>query len=119
MRDTVYVDAKKTKTIVAIKPKPPFKPIFQVAASHHESNIRILNEPLEGSSVFLVETEENQTLPETTLHFVESSFSYLHAICLPHHHLSTLTSQSTYYGQYNNPILENKLAVLPTSLCFL
>ncbi len=44
------------KSIIAIKPKPPFKPVFQVAASKEGSDIRILNEPLEGSSVFQVET---------------------------------------------------------------
>jgi hypothetical protein len=32
--DAVYIDAKKTKPIILIKPKPPFRPIFQVAASH-------------------------------------------------------------------------------------
>ena len=58
MLDAVYVDARKTKSIIAIKPKPPFKPVFQVAASREGSDIRILNEPLEGSSVFLVETGE-------------------------------------------------------------
>lgn len=55
----VYVDAKQTKSILAIKPKPPFKPVFQVAASREGSDIRILNEPLNGSSVFLVETGES------------------------------------------------------------
>ena len=55
MLDAVYIDAKKTKSIIAIKPKPAFKPVFQVAASREGSDIRILNEPLEGSSVFLVE----------------------------------------------------------------
>jgi hypothetical protein len=29
--DCVYVDAKKTKSIVSIKPKPPFIPVFKVA----------------------------------------------------------------------------------------
>jgi site-specific DNA recombinase len=61
MLDAVYVDAKKNKSIVAIRPKPPFKPVFQVAASKKGSNIRILNEPLEGSSVFLVEPGESRT----------------------------------------------------------
>jgi site-specific DNA recombinase len=56
--DAVYVDAKKYKTIVATKPKPPFRPIFQVAVSKKGSLIRILNEPLKGSSVFVVETGE-------------------------------------------------------------
>jgi hypothetical protein len=61
MLDTVYVDAKKMKSIIAIKPKPPFRPIFQVAASRAESEIRIINEPLKGSSVFLVEMGEART----------------------------------------------------------
>ena len=61
MLDAVYVDAKNTKSIIAIKPKPPFKPVFQVAASREGSDIRILNEPLNGSSVFLVETGESRT----------------------------------------------------------
>jgi len=59
MLGAVYVDAKQTKSIIAIKPKPPFKPVFQVAASREGSDIRILNEPLEGSSLFLVETGES------------------------------------------------------------
>ena len=59
MLDAVYIDAKKTKSIIAIKPKPAFKPVFQVAASREGSDIRILNEPLNGSSVFLVETGES------------------------------------------------------------
>ncbi len=59
MLDAVYVDAKDTKSVIAIKPKPPFKPVFQVAASREGSDIRIINEPLEGSSLFLVETGES------------------------------------------------------------
>jgi site-specific DNA recombinase len=62
--DAVCIDAKKTKSIVAIKPKPPFKPVFQVAASKKESKIRILNEPLNGSSLFLVETGEGEAPPK-------------------------------------------------------
>ena len=61
MMDAVYVDAKQAKSIVAIRPKPPFKPVFQVAASREGSGIRIINKPLEGSSVFLVETGESRT----------------------------------------------------------
>jgi len=61
MLDAVYVDAKKTKSIIAIKPKPPFKPVFQVAASREGSDIRIINEPYQGSSLFLVETGESRT----------------------------------------------------------
>jgi len=50
MLDAIYADAKQTKSIIAIKPKPPFKPVFQVSALREGSDIRILNEPLEGSS---------------------------------------------------------------------
>jgi len=70
MLDAVYVDAKKTKSIIAIKPKPPFRPIFRVAATHTGSKIHIVNEPYQGSSVFLVETGEGRTLPETIFRFV-------------------------------------------------
>jgi site-specific DNA recombinase len=58
MLDAVYVDAKKSKSIVAIRPKPPFKPIFQVAVTKEGSDIHIINEPIEDSSVFPVETGE-------------------------------------------------------------
>ena len=67
MLDGVYLDAKKSRSIVAIKPKPPFRPIFQVAVSRKEANVRILNEPLKNSSVFLVETGEARSLPETRI----------------------------------------------------
>jgi len=53
--------------------KPPFKPVFQVAASREGSDIRIINEPLEGSSLFLVETGESRTPPETILDFLNNS----------------------------------------------
>jgi site-specific DNA recombinase len=61
----VVIDAKKTKSIIAIKPKPPFIPIFQVAVTKGGSDIRIINEPLRSQSgspvVFLVETGEGRT----------------------------------------------------------
>jgi len=80
MLDAVYVDAKKTKSIIAIKPKPPFKPVFQVAASREGSDIRILNEPLEGSSVFLVETGEGRTRPETIISYLQEFTSCYYTI---------------------------------------
>jgi hypothetical protein len=63
MLEAVYFDVKQTRSIVAIKPKPPFKPIFQVAVTHEGSGIHIIkNEPSKSesknSSVFLVETGE-------------------------------------------------------------
>jgi site-specific DNA recombinase len=36
-------------------------PVFQVAASRKGSKINIINEPLKGSSLFVVETGEGRT----------------------------------------------------------
>ena len=47
MLDAVYVDAKEDKCIVAVKPKPPFRPVFQVATTREGSGIILLNEPPE------------------------------------------------------------------------
>ncbi len=71
MVDAVYFEAKETRSIVAIKPKPPFRPVFQVAASKAGSEIRIVNEPYKGSPVFLVETGERACLKSRS-HVVES-----------------------------------------------
>jgi len=60
MLEAVYIDTK-CNLIIALKPKPPFNPVFQVTASREGSDIRILNKPLEGSSSFLVETGESRT----------------------------------------------------------
>ena len=67
--DAVYIDTKNN-LIVAIRPKPPFKLVFQVAASREGSGIIIVNEPFHGSSLFLVEKGESRTPPETMLCFV-------------------------------------------------
>jgi len=72
MLDAVNADARETKSIIAARPKPPFKPVFQVAGVKEVPEIRIKNEPLKGPSVFLVETEFS-SIPETTIFcFVES-----------------------------------------------
>ena len=42
MLDAVFVDAKGEKRIVAIKPKAPFKPIFQVATMREGSKISLV-----------------------------------------------------------------------------
>ncbi len=48
MMDAVCVDAKQDKRIVAIKPKPPFIPVFQVATTREGCGIELLtNEPPE------------------------------------------------------------------------
>jgi len=43
--------------------------MFQFSSSREGSEIRILNEPLEGSAVFLVKTGETLSLPEYILEF--------------------------------------------------
>ncbi len=63
MLDAVYFDTRKTRSIIAVRPKPPFRPIFRVASSHEGSGIHIINEPLDirsgGPSLFLVDTTED------------------------------------------------------------
>jgi hypothetical protein len=59
--DAVYIYNKHAKSIVAVKPKPPFKPVFQIEASREGAYIRIINEPLAGLSLFLVKTEESRS----------------------------------------------------------
>ncbi len=39
MLDAVYVDAKEEKRLVAIRPKPPFRPVFQVATARESSGV--------------------------------------------------------------------------------
>jgi hypothetical protein len=53
MFDAVYFEAKKIKSIVAIRPKPPFRPVFQVAASRAGSDIRINTTPSHSSLAIL------------------------------------------------------------------
>ena len=53
---------KNTKSVIAIKPKPPFKPVFQVAARREGVVIKIINGLEKDSpspSVFLVEAGES------------------------------------------------------------
>ncbi len=45
MLDAVYVDAKEDKSIVALKAKPPFRPIFEVALTKEESGVVLLKWP--------------------------------------------------------------------------
>lgn len=49
MLDAVYVDTKESRSIVAIKPKPPFSPVFQVATTREGSGVTIMNEAPESS----------------------------------------------------------------------
>ena len=70
--DTIYANVKETKSIVAIKPEPPLKPVFQVAISREMSDIHILNEPLTDSSVFLVETGKGRLSTICILHLLSA-----------------------------------------------
>ncbi len=47
MLDAVYVDTKEEKRIVAIRPKPAFRHIFQVATTRKGSEVVLINEPQE------------------------------------------------------------------------
>ncbi len=44
MLDGIYFDTKDAKSIVAIKPKPAFIPIFQVAVTREGSDVAQLKE---------------------------------------------------------------------------
>lgn len=39
------MDTVEEKAIVAIRPKPPFKPLFEVATTHEGSDVVLMNEP--------------------------------------------------------------------------
>ena len=50
MLDAIYVDARDEKRIVALKPKPAFRPVFQVATTREGSGVELLtSEPPEKS----------------------------------------------------------------------
>ena len=42
--DGVYVDTLEEKSVVAMRPKPTFIPIFEVATTREESGIMLINE---------------------------------------------------------------------------
>jgi hypothetical protein len=44
MLDAVYVDMKEAKAIVAIQPKAPFRPIFDVATTKEGSGVVLLKQ---------------------------------------------------------------------------
>jgi len=69
MLDTVYVDTRNN-LVVAIRPKSAFRSRFWDTASREGFDIRVVNEPLNGSAVFLVETGESQSLPEAAMGFL-------------------------------------------------
>ena len=44
MLDGVYIDAKDEKSVVAIKPKPAFRPVFKVATTKAGSDVVLIHE---------------------------------------------------------------------------
>jgi len=44
MLESVYVDAKEEHRVVAIKPKPPFRPLFEIATTREGSGVILTNE---------------------------------------------------------------------------
>ena len=44
MLDAVYVDTDEEKSVVAIRPKPAFRPIFEVATTREGSGIALINQ---------------------------------------------------------------------------
>ena len=48
MLDAVYVDTVEEKSVVAIRPKPAFRPIFEVATTRAGSGIVLINETPSG-----------------------------------------------------------------------
>ena len=44
MLDAVYVDTAEEKSVVAIRPKPAFRPIFEVATTREGSGISLINQ---------------------------------------------------------------------------
>ncbi len=44
MLDAVYVDSKDN-TIVAIRPKAPFKPVFEIATTRKGSDVALVHDP--------------------------------------------------------------------------
>lgn len=82
MLDAVCVDAKKTKSIVVVRPKPQFNPSFQVAAANEGSDIRIVNESLNETGPCFWWRRERVELPQgigqsTTL-FTNAGEYYCH-----------------------------------------
>ena len=45
MLDAVYVDTVEEKSLVAIRPKPAFRSLFEVATAREGSDVVLINEP--------------------------------------------------------------------------
>ena len=45
MLEAVYVDTQEEKRVMAIRPKPPFRPVFLVATTREGSDVALLKDP--------------------------------------------------------------------------
>ena len=45
MLEAVYVDTVEEKTVVAIRPRPAFRPLFEIATTRAGSGVVLINEP--------------------------------------------------------------------------
>ena len=45
MLDAVYVDAVEEKRVVGLKPKPAFRPLFEIAVTREGSDVVLLTDP--------------------------------------------------------------------------
>ena len=45
MLEAVYVDTVEEKSVVAIRPKPAFEPLFEIATTREGSDVVLINEP--------------------------------------------------------------------------
>ena len=50
MLKAVYVDTVEAKAIVAILPKPAFRPLIEIASTREGSDVILINEPPEASN---------------------------------------------------------------------
>ena len=50
MLEAVYVECKEEKSIVAIKPKPAFRPIFEIAETKARSGITLIKDKDNGKA---------------------------------------------------------------------
>ena len=50
MLDAVYVDTVEEKSIVAFRPKPAFRPLFEIATTREDSDVVLINEPPKAST---------------------------------------------------------------------
>ena len=69
MLDGVYLDTVEEKSVVAIRPKPAFQPLFEIATTWPGSGVYLINEeppatdePEATNPVFVVETGERDCL---------------------------------------------------------